>query len=70
MSLVLSTDLEQQVQQKVDDGLYCSAEDVLRAAFRLLNEHDEENRMTDEAWESDGIGEGFTEEDSHVSMSP
>ena len=70
MSLVLSTDLELQVQLKIDSGLYSSAEDVLRAAFRLLNEHDEENRMADESWESDGIGEGFTEEDSHISMSP
>ena len=70
MSVVLSTDLELQVQQKISSGLYGSPEDVLRAAFRLLNDHDEENRMTDESWESDGIGEGFIEEDSHVSMSP
>jgi putative addiction module CopG family antidote len=70
MSVVLSAELELQVRKKIESGLYSSAEDVLSAALRLLDEHDEENRMTDEAWESDGIGEGFDEEDSHVSMSP
>ena len=70
MSVELSQDLEFQVRKKLESGLYSSAEDVLIAAFRLLDEHDEENRMTDAAWESDGIGEGFEEADSHVSLSP
>ena len=70
MSVVLSEELDLQVRKKIESGLYGSAEDVLSAALRLLDEHDNENRMTDEAWESDGIGVGFEEEDSHASMSP
>ena len=60
MSVVLSKDLELQVQQKVTSGSSSSEEEVLRAAFRLLNGH--------ESWESDGIGEGLPQADSHVSM--
>ena len=70
MSVILSEELEIQVRKKIESGLYCSAEEVLSAALRLLDEHDEENLLTDDAWESNGIGEGFEDEDSHVSMSP
>lgn len=70
MSVVLSAELELQVLKKVESGLYASAEAVLCAALRVLDERDKVNRMTDEAWESGGIGEGFVTENSHVSLSP
>lgn len=40
MDLALSPDLEQQVARKVKDGVYQSADEVVREALELLEERD------------------------------
>ena len=40
MSIQLTEDVETIVRQKVESGLYPSADEVLREALRLLDEHD------------------------------
>ena len=40
MSIQLTADVETIVRQKVESGLYPSADEVLREALRLLDEHD------------------------------
>lgn len=43
----LPIDLEQFVQQEIADGKYKSAEDIVRAALRLLQDHEAEGRTRD-----------------------
>ena len=40
MSIQLTDGVETMVRQKVESGLYPSADEVLREALRLLDEHD------------------------------
>jgi antitoxin ParD1/3/4 len=40
MGIRLTADVETIVRQKVESGLYPSADEVLREALRLLDEHD------------------------------
>lgn len=42
MNVHLSEDLERLVQEKVDSGLYRSADEVIRTALRTLDERDQE----------------------------
>ena len=42
MNVHLSEDLERLVQEKVDSGLYRSADEVIRTALRALDERDQD----------------------------
>ena len=42
MNVHLSEDLERLVQEKVDSGLYQSADEVIRTALRALDERDQD----------------------------
>ncbi len=45
MSILLSPELEQIINQKVESGLYDSANEVVRESLRLLQEQDEIEKM-------------------------
>jgi antitoxin ParD1/3/4 len=49
MNVSLTPQLEKLVKQKVASGKYNSASEVIREALRLLQEHDELNRIMLEA---------------------
>jgi putative addiction module CopG family antidote len=42
MNMHLSEDLERRIQEKVDSGLYRSADEVLSTALRVLDERDQD----------------------------
>lgn len=45
MNMTLAPELEHQIQDKVDSGLYDNANDVVREALRLLDERDRVIRL-------------------------
>ncbi len=45
MNVNLTPELERLVSQKVENGLYNSASEVVREALRLMQEHDELRRI-------------------------
>lgn len=45
MNVSLTPELEKLVNDKVKSGLYNSASEVVRESLRLLNDHDELNRI-------------------------
>lgn len=53
MSVVLAPDLERIIQSKVTTGLYPSPSEVVRAALRLLEAHDELARRKQENLQRD-----------------
>ena len=67
MNVHLTAELEQLVQNKVKNGRYNSASEVVREALRLLEEHDqirqmrlqEIRRKIQEGWDSLRLGEGM-----------
>ena len=45
MKVLLSSELEELVNEKVESGLYASADEVIREGLRLLREQDELKRL-------------------------
>lgn len=45
MNVSLTPELEKLVEEKVSSGGYASASEVIREALRLLQEHDQLNRL-------------------------
>ena len=62
MNVSLTPELEKLVQQKVDEGLYGTASEVVRDGLRLLAERDEERRIKLEALRQQ-VGQGLAELD-------
>ncbi len=53
MSHVLLNDLDEQVQKNdAEDGLFGSSEEILRAAYRLLDGREDAGRMTEVSQQS------------------
>ena len=53
MNVHLSEDLERLVREKVDSGLYRSADDVISTALRALEERDQELNARATAFQSE-----------------
>lgn len=62
MNVSLTPELASFVQQKVAEGLYGTASEVVRDGLRLLTERDEERRVKLEALRQQ-VGEGLVELD-------
>jgi antitoxin ParD1/3/4 len=67
MTVTLTPHLEALIRQKVDDGLYSDADEVLSEALQLLDQRDQLQRLRDSFVEADaqidrGEGIRFTDE--------
>jgi antitoxin ParD1/3/4 len=64
MNVSLTPELERRIAEKVEQGLYSTASEVVRDALRLLFSDEEERyRQRMKAWLNDEIQEGLTELD-------
>ena len=59
MSIQLPADLETTIRQKVENGLYASADAAILVAIRLLDEHDPKRQCLLAALAEGATGEGI-----------